>query len=258
MVSPDERLRRPKLERTQPIRSWSTLFEAPGPIGGQLIPAVDGGQGPALGAVVSRSVELAYRVVDDYIRRGQQTAQRIGERSYDVQAVTSDLQDIAVRTFQFASDFATLWLDLLQRAATDSAGFRPRPAPGGAAAPPPSPMASPPAASSSVAATPGETPRRSPVRMQVHVSTTQPTEVTLDLSPEVIGPRLVVPALRAVDPATPHLTDLGVRPEADGQPPTLWITVPAGQPAGVYSGVMVDEPTSRPVGTVRVRIAAAS
>ena len=90
-----------------------------------------------LSEVVSRSVDLGYRVVDEYIRRGQQAAQRINDRSYDVQAMTSDVQDLGSRTLQYASDFAGVWFDLIQRAATDSALLRPRvPAEGaGAAAP---------------------------------------------------------------------------------------------------------------------------
>ena len=94
--------------------------------------------------------------------------------------------------------------------------------------------------------------------MKIAVAAAQPVEVTLDLRPDATGLQLIVHALRAVDPQKARLSDVGFRPAADGQPPTLWITVPQGQPAGVYSGVIVDEQSSRPVGTLSVRIAAES
>jgi len=68
------RVKRPPLERSRPIRSWSTLFG---------VPSVDAtvkssASGPAqqtdppqsLNDVVSRSVSLGYQVVDEYIRQG--------------------------------------------------------------------------------------------------------------------------------------------------------------------------------------------
>ena len=90
-MSSDARIKRPTLERTQPIRQWSTLFEAAGSSASPSDPA-QGAEprregGSALGDVVSRSVDLGYRVVDEYLRRGQAAAKRVGERSYDVQGI---------------------------------------------------------------------------------------------------------------------------------------------------------------------------
>src|SRR5205823_14082767 len=73
MTTPEgekERIKRPKLERTEPIRSWSALLGVPGAGGGD-------GRAPgsaSLEGVVSRSVELGYRVVEDYLRQGQRVA----------------------------------------------------------------------------------------------------------------------------------------------------------------------------------------
>lgn len=258
-MSSGERIKRPKLERNQPIRSWSTLFDVPGAEATQADskpgPAAHQAHGVSLNDVVSRSVDLGYRVVDEYIRRGQQAARRINERSYDVQAITGDVQELGVRTLQYASDFAALWLDLVQRAATDSALFRPQAAADSTKAP----AADDAAKEDSPRAAPGPaTERVQPVRVKIEVAAAQPTEVTLDLRPDATDCQLIVHALRAVDPDKPRLSDVGIRAGADGEPATLWIRVPPGQPAGVYSGVIVDGQSSRPVGTLSLRIAAQS
>ena len=250
-MSASTRIRRPKLERTGPIRSWSSRFEAQTRQGTQAPPTpgapAGGPPGPDLGDVVSRSVDLGYRVVDEYIRRGQRAAQRLSERSYDVQAMTSDLQDVAMRTLQFASEFARVWLDPMRRAATEVAPPGPPPTPGA----PPTPSAPP------TPGTPtGETTRAQSVRVKIEVTSTQPTDVTLDLGADAPGLQLIVHALRAVDPEKPRLTEVGFRAASDDQPPTLRIVVPADQPPGVYSGLIVDEESSRPVGSVSVRVAA--
>jgi len=259
IVSAGERITRPKLERTRPMRNWSTLFDGPAAETTQADskpgPAARQAHGGSLNDVVSRSVDLGYRVVDEYIRRGQQAARRISERSYDVQAITGDVQDLGVRTLQYASDFAALWLDLLQRAATDSALLRPQAAADSAKAP----AASDGAREHSAPAAPGPaTEHVQPVRVKIEVAAAQPTEVTLDLRPDATDRQLIVHALRAVDPDKPRLSDVGIRPGADGEPATLWVRVPPGQPAGVYSGVIVDQQSSRPVGTLSLRIAAQS
>ena len=82
------------------------------------------------------------------------------------------------------------------------------------------------------------------MRVKIEVTSTQPTDVTLDLGADAPGLQLIVHALRAVDPEKPRLTEVGFRAASDDQPP------------GVYSGLIVDEESSRPVGSVSVRVAA--
>ncbi len=202
---------------------------------------------------MSRSVELGYRVVDEYIRRGQQAARRINDRSYDAQAMTSDVQDLGLRTLQYASDFAALWFDLVQRSATDSAPRRPHAAADGAGGTPPDEGADRPPPANGLSSTEPE-----PARVKIEIVSAQPTEVALDLRPSAPGQRLIVHALRAVEPDKPRLSDVGIRPASDGEPATLWIRVPPGQPAGVYSGLIVDEQSNRPLGTLSLRLAAQS
>lgn len=250
------RQKRPAPERTQPLRSWSTLFSVPGADGAaadsdaaapRAEPRVEG-----MGDVVSRSVDLGYRVIDEYIRQGQKAAQRLNERTYGTQAMASDLQDLGMRMTQYASDFAAVWLEFVQLAAKNGGPV--------AAATAETPVQTPDAATEHSSTSALETPARADApaadttRVRIEVMATQPTEVSLDIRPSAANCRLLVHALRAVDPDKPRLTEVSFEAGADDEPPRLRIRVPAGQPAGVYSGLIIDEQTSRPAGTVSVRI----
>ncbi|MEO6601419.1 MAG: hypothetical protein ABIQ16_16200, partial [Polyangiaceae bacterium] len=84
-----ERIKRPPLPRSEPIRSWSTLFGAPGEATGATantppfgipgmphipgIPGLNGGAGLGPEAV-RRGVEMGYRVVDEYMKQGASAA----------------------------------------------------------------------------------------------------------------------------------------------------------------------------------------
>jgi len=226
-MSTKDRVTRPEPERTHPVRSWSTLFGAP---------ERDGGRDD----VVSRSVDLAYRVVDEYVRQGQKTAQRLSERSYAPEAMARDVQDLTTRMAQYASDFMGLWFELIDMA-TRGPGARP-------AAPQAEPAGPPPAAEN------GAAPAATSAGVRLEVASAQPAEVHLDLRPEAASARLVVHALRAVDPEKPRLTDVVLVPATPNEPVRLRIRVPDDQPAGVYTGLLIDERTSQRVGTLSVRI----
>ena len=225
-----DRIRRPPLDRTEPIRAWSALFGS--------------GPGGSLNDVVSRSVELGYRVIDEYIRQGQRVAERFNDRSYGPETVTGDIQELGARMAQYASDFFGLWLDFVQvvmsggtlretSAAEDGARARPA-APGNGAA--------------------RRTPEApAPTRVRIEVVSLRPAEVSLDLRPEAAGRPLVAQGLRAVDPAKPKLDDVALEAGPGGEL-LVRIRVPGDAPPGTYNGVVVDAETSRPLGTLSVRV----
>jgi hypothetical protein len=247
-----ERIRRPQPGRTQPIRNLSTLFGA----GPRRAPegdgvddsARDGKRTTSLGEAVSRSVELGYRVVDDYIQQGQRAAQRLNDRSIAPDTITRDVQELTARMAQYASDFLGVWFEVLELAsagtATRRAGTTSNGTAGAAAAPPPAPPR------------PAREPSTERTRVRIEVSSAKPAEVSLDLVPNAGGASLVVHALRAVDPEKPRLADVVLERGGRGEPLTLRIRVPADQPPGVYNGLIIDEQTNRPAGTVSVRLGA--
>ncbi|MBI3784379.1 MAG: hypothetical protein HY270_13365 [Deltaproteobacteria bacterium] len=244
-VEEDERWKRPTPERTQPIRNWSTILGA----NGETARAPHSNPTPAGGPdPVSRAVELGYRVIDEYIRQGQNAARRFSEGGMNGGALTATWQDAATRMAQLSGEWMGLWLELAQRAA-GSAGM---PGAGPAARAFSAPFTTP-------TAPPEASPLRSgpaaSARVRLQVSSARPTEVTLDLRPECTATTLVVHSLRAVDPNLPRISDVGFTPAANDQPAVLTIRVAPEHPAGTYSAVIVDAKTNRPAGTVSVTVA---
>lgn len=248
-----ERIKRPQLARTEPLRDWSTLLTGStrtedGPATAGPTPTSPDG---SLSDVVSRSVDLGYRVIDEYVRQGQKAAQRLSDRSYGPDAMAGDAQELATRMAQYASDFTAVWFEFLQLAAGGVSRRSAPPSNPVAAAPPPTARDAP----ADIASKPAAADSTEPTRVKVAVTSPYPTEVSLDLKPHTTGRRLVLQSLRAVDPDKPRLSDVAIEDVGPDESLTLRIRVPAGQPAGVYNGLIVDEQTSRPVGTVSLRIA---
>jgi hypothetical protein len=210
-----------------------------------------------LNDVVSRSVDLGYRVVDEYIRQGQRAAQRFGERSFGPEAVVTETREMADRMAQYASDALSLWFEVLELAGTSGAWRGMAAAADGLRA-----GAMPTSAGNGVASSPTTGDAIAPVpldrtRVSIEVVSPHPTEVALDLGPEANAGALVVHGLRATDPEKPRLVDVTLRADSEGAPLRLRIRIPEDQPGGTYSGLIVDERSSRPVGTLTVRISRA-
>jgi hypothetical protein len=238
-VSANERVKRPPLSRAKPVRSWSTLL---GASESTARPSTDPGD------FISRSVELGYQVVDDYIRQGRKVAERLGERSLGPAALTPNVQELGTLMMQYASDFMGVWMQFMEIAMRGSA---PPPA---ASAQPAAPQAegggdreaARDGASSDVRGPEG-------TRVRIEVASLWPTEVWLDLRPEAARASVVAHALRAADPDVPRLDDVSFTNGSD-DPPLFRVRIPPSQPPGVYNGLLVDQRTSRPVGTVSVRV----
>ena len=61
-------------------------------------------------------------------------------------------------------------------------------------------------------------------------------------------------ALRAIEPDKPRIDAVSFDGGSAEAPATVRIRVPAEQPPGVYSGLIVDQETAAPAGTLSVRI----
>jgi len=233
-----ERIKRPKLERTDPVRNWASLLGVGGALPG------GGAAGGVLNDVIARSVDLGYRVIDEYVRQGQRAAERLSGGAPDPAAVTNDMQEISARMAQYSSDLMSLWFQMMG-AAMANAGMAAS-APSAAAPPPPGTAAA--ATVAAGAASAGE-----PVRVRVEVASVQPVEVGLDLRPGAGRAPLLVHALRAVDPDKPALAASAV-PDGDEGVVRLRVQVPDDHPPGVYSGLLVDERSNLPVGALSLRV----
>jgi hypothetical protein len=226
----DERITRPEPDRTDPIRAWRSLLGA----------ATDGGaRGGELNDVVARSVDLGYRIVDEYIRQGQKAAQRVSTRSYAPETATGDFQEMSSRLAQYSSDFLRLWMEFVDVSVRGNAS-RAAPTPNG------DPVTPQGGASEAAAPAPG---------VRVEIVASRPTNVSVDLRPQAHRARLTARPLHAVDPDKPPLTSVTLFRDAPDGALTVRVEVPDEHPAGVYHGVVLDEDANAPVGTLSVRIA---
>ena len=230
-MSEGGRVKRPRLERSAPIRSWSGVLGAP---------AADGAGATATADdVIVRSVELGYRVIDDYIKRGQAAARRMQQGTYGASDMARDVQGVAGQLVRSATDLAGAWAEFF--ALTNGAATRNGTASDPAAAPAPAaPPAAAPAANDDAAA--------APLRIRLAVVATRPVETALDLRPVPPGHPLVVHALRG--PGAARI--VGVRVEAAEGGAVIRVDVPADQMAGVYTGLVFDDATNLPAGEISV------
>jgi hypothetical protein len=268
-MSDEERARRPKLDRSEPIRSFSSLIG-----GGRSTRTAEKEGQPSLGDAFSRAVDVGYRVIDEYIRQGQRAAELLRKGEYDAQAATSDFQDLAVRMTRSASDMMETWLQLMSGVAgaggtgwgMPGSGRMNGGSPGNGQAaasgtgvrwtdPPREPARQSPTNASPAAAAP--TPATEDARLRIEVSSTRPTEVFVDLRAGASSRRLRVHALRSVDSDKPRLEAVLACSATADEPAVLKIQVPQDHPPGAYHGLILDEEANRPLGTLTVKITAA-
>ncbi len=265
MNDEQDRIKRPQPERVQPFRSWSTLLTgAPartaaderrddGTSGQRREQRADAPDPPSFNDVVARSVDIGYRVIDEYMRQGQKAAQRFSERSFGPDAVVNDVREVADRMAQQASEVLGLWFQFLEMVSA-SGVMRPM-----TDALDPTRATTPPSASPGAAAAENGARARpaDAARVRVEVTSPYPTEVAVELRAAAGSGPYIVHALRAADADKPRLTEIALiaAPAGGDEGPRLRVRVPQDQPSGIYNGLIVDETTSRPVGTVSVRVA---
>jgi hypothetical protein len=223
-----KRVRRSEPVRTRPIRSgWLSLFaEAPAD-------DAEPRESPAPDDTMARTVELGYRVIDEYIRQGQRAAKHFADRSWGAEALRSDVQDFSATMAHYASEATRLWLDWM--GATANADPR-----GAGAAPP---AAERPAAAVDAPA----------ARLSIRLTSARPADVSADLRSDTAAASFHAHDLRAASGAAPRIRGVRVVREDDGAI-RICISVPDDQPPGTYSGPVVDAETGVAVGTVRLRI----
>ena len=184
----------------------------------------------------SEEVGLAYRVIEKYISEGRKSAQQFSKQSYRTEAVTQPLQGLVDRMLRYQAEMLPLWLDLFgSLARVDS--FR----------------AGPPAPPTTRAMKNGAAPVGGNV--SIEVTSGRPVEVSVDVDHDSTRTALVTPGLYTLDQRKPGLTDIRFIPGNERRRGKLSIKIPDRQPAGSYSGVMVDPRSGETRGTLSIRIA---
>jgi len=215
-VAKQDRVRRPTLERTKPIRNWSTVM-SPGPAGAPARP----------------EVQNANRVVEEYLRAGEASA-RLFQNAVGGTPGNGN-PDIAQSMVRAASDMMSFWVELMTRSV------------GGMATAERTTSAAPQAATGSEAGRDR--------RLSVAVDSRRPVTVSLDLRPDARGATLRLERLHRRGPgkAAP-LAGAEIETSPRDELVTVRLHVASDQPPGVYFGVIVDEESSRPVGNISVEL----
>jgi len=237
-----ERVVRPELPRTKPIRSWSTLFgpeSAPARVG-----AVYNAGTQAASEAVQRGVELGYRVMDDYLRQGAAAAESFATRPRDTAPSYGDMSQMAERMLRSAQDFSSLWFDFMGTFVS----MVPTQLAGGAASAPPSGARTDSHTTMQSVTSRGATPARVTVRVDAQC----PSEVTLSLEGDK-EPVLVEP-LKAIGNGMALQAIIDVAgPSADLV--RVHVVVPPGAPADRYTGALYDR-EGKAVGRLTVALLA--
>ncbi|MFO0756795.1 MAG: hypothetical protein U0359_09900 [Byssovorax sp.] len=243
-------------ERARPIRNTSLAVRSSGQ-----------GRGDFARGVVERGVENAYRVYEEYMRRGREAADGMSRLTTGRRAprFDGDMRDIAEGAGHYFTDMMEMWLSLLS-----PAGFGRRPQRGER--------------------------RRArhasdPLDLVLSLRSTRPVEVTLDLHEEDLDGPVHVNPLHPVgehahghgrhrhdrdhahdhdhgrDRDRDHGHDhdhrhgpdhlRGARLDHEGGRLRLRLTVPDELPAGAYFGVVIDRESGEAAGTLRVVVRAA-
>ncbi len=211
-----DRFRRKDPLRDRPIRDAASHLRGE--------PRPPGPETQILDAVVSEAVNLGYDVIDTYIHQGRFAAERTRE-GFDDSHITADVAGLAQRAVTLSLDLASAWLDLVSAVSNRSRPDCPPPPPPGPPGPP-----------------------------DYEIVCSRQVEVEFQFHPgaERIVP--AIPSLQTLDPTIPPLTGAYFALSRTGSRPALNIPIPEGQPAGVYSGLIVDSATNRPGGTLVVRL----
>jgi hypothetical protein len=231
------RVKRPKLSRNEPRRSWSGMFDPSKT-------EEPGGAGPGPADPIRRGVELGYRVINDYVKQGTAAASAFGRKGAE-RASTEDLPKMTERMMQYASDFTAVWFDAMGLM-MENLNER------GAYGQPPSPA---PTKTSKVRnPSQGRAPKADTSRLILDVQSTRPAQIVVTLD-EPLNGSLEVPPLRA-RLASGEITDVSVEAAAEaGGAVKVRVYVPAALGPGRYTGAILDKRTGLPRGRLTVIVA---
>lgn len=306
-----ERIKRPDLDRAEPIRGFGGLFgrtptgpreggraAATGSVG-EVPAAREAPEADANGAArertpAARAVAIGYEIMDEYLRQGRALAQGISSTGSASETRSApDALRLTERMVQAAFDFTATWLEYYQtafaptppapssRASGAGAGAGPFDMPEASrpsssdvrACDAPENLRAPAAAAHSAAGAAYVPPdpaqpahgvrsrpestardRHSPPRVSIQILSKRRAQVSVDVKPAAASLALFAHDLRARDLSLPRIAGIRVEADARENAVVVGIDVPDDQPAGTYSGIIVDDRSNLPQGTITVRV----
>lgn len=235
------RLRRQDPERSGPIRNWSTMYRPSDSWNlrgteAESQPRSQERGAPSISEGATRGVEIGYQVIEEYLRTGQRTAERINSQPYISHASSNSVPVLVEKLVAGINDMFPLWLELVtSMARVDPSRL--------------SVAGSP----TNHAASNGSTNGR-PGSSSIEVKSARKVQVGLELHPDSDHMPLVTLGLRTLNPRKPALTAISFIPARSKRRSELRVRIPDTQPAGIYSGVMVNRVTGETRGTLSIRV----
>jgi len=242
-MTKQERLHRQDPKRAEPIRNMTAYLRnshswGDTPPGEEPGKADEGGKPQeTIDDVLTDGVNLGYKIIDDHIHQGRRVAEELRRRGRfggdKGGPAGGEAGALLARLLGLTKDMGSLWYDSLEMA-----------------------LKSPRALASLAGGHPDEAPARGVAGsdLSVEVASSRRTQVTLSLPPGRTAAAPLIHALHAANPAFPPLTGVRFQPGARG--PVLLVEIPDGQPASTYTGVVVEQDTNEPVGTLVIRVLA--
>jgi hypothetical protein len=232
------RVHRPPLERTGPIRDFRNVLAGPtGTVNAKEPRQTSGGGVPS--DFIGDGVRMAYRVIDAYVRQGQEAARQFTQGGYGVPNANAGSPDPQMRATQLLTDLVANSFDLL---GLYSESLSPPPAAGSEASPVQERSAVPP--------NPG---RDSEVQLAYEVASSQPVLVFGEFLPGRHTIDVASHGLRQLGSDAPEI-GVSCKPDPDAGRVVVAIKVPDARPVGVYTGLLVRKRDGTPVGSLSLTI----
>lgn len=238
-MSVRKRLHRVDPARVGPSRDFSKLYNRQGSLNGthSAKPVPSDPPRKAGGGRLAKGVELAYSVIDKYIAEGRRTAEGLSSQPYTARATNDNLQDVLERTLRFQAEMLPLWIETLATL------VKVDPSRNGHA---PAPEARP---------APANGKNTNTMAVSIEVVSVRPVQVSVELQPNSEAESLISLGLNAIDSNRPALKDISLVPDGVPGRMKLRLQIPDSQPAGIYSGVIVNRNSGMVRGTLSIRIA---
>jgi len=238
VVDAPERLHRPELDRDEPLRDLMTYIRNSG-AGGQTKAAPPGhADAEATDAAVAHGVKLGYAVIDDQMRQGEKLAERLrhidGKSGAMPPVEVGTLIERALNVYKDMGALALATVEALVRNPVIQSGVA--------------------RAWMGAPATTATTTSDVETNFRFELTSNRRTQVRLDIRPPGAKFMPLVHALHAANPSIPPLTGIRFQLDPATLAPAFHVEVADRQPAGTYSGVIVDSATNEPCGTLSVRI----
>ena len=244
IMTQQERLHRQDPKRAEPIRnltaylrnshSWGETRPGEGHEGHG-----DGGKpSETVDDVLTHGVNLGYKIIDEQIRQGKRVAEALRNRRRfggEKGGGDGEINALVSRLMGLTKDMGSLCFDSLEMALRSPLSLAGRGGGGQQGEPPP--------------------PAFAESKLSIEIASARRAQVTLDLPPRPPYTPLVH-ALHAANPAFPPLAAVRFELRPGSATPVLVVEIPDGQPPSTYTGVVVEQETNEPVGTLVIRVLA--